>query len=271
MSNNCVDTIHYSSEAQAFPKHFHTGMEFIYVMEGEIELTVKGNSWRAGRDTLVLLNHLEEHEIRVLKEPYTRYFLILNSYHTRRMLTDPSLLLMLRNGPSRLCKLSREQAEEVRWIFKRLLEEKERGDAFSDRQTGDLVTSLFILIYRLETAQEHAELPPGAAAVTQVQDYIDGHFSENLKIAGLAEIFFMSKFYLSHLFRETTGYTVKEYLTLTRLTHARLLLTATDLKINEVCFESGFNDVNSFIRSFKSAYGCTPLVYRKQSKRKGEK
>lgn len=265
MRSNCVERLGYSSEYQEVPKHFHKGMEFIFILEGKIELTVKGASFLAGKDSLVLLNHLDEHEIQVLEAPYYRYFLILDSYHTGRMLADPELLLILRNGPSRVLNLDSSAKEEAAWIFKRLTQEQEAGDSFCEEQMNSLIRELFVLVCRRERVTQVSQVSPGAATVTQVQDYIDGHFYENLKIAELAEIFFMSKYYLSHLFRQTTGYTVKEYLTLTRLAHARLLLTTTQLKINEVCFESGFNDVNSFIRSFRDAYGCTPLTYRKEA------
>lgn len=266
METNCVTAINYSDKTEDLLQHFHTGMEFIYITKGEIELTIQGAVYTAGKDSLILLNNLEEHRIRVLQPVYHRYFLLLNNLNTRQMLSNPALSFLLRNGPSRILQLTGEMQEQALWIFRRLLAERKTQDTFSQYQTNSLINALFILVYRAEHVNPDTgiKLPPELDVVAQIQDYIDGHFAEDLKIAQISQMFYMSKYYISHLFRDSTGHTVKEYLTAVRLTHARQLLTATQDKINEVCFQCGFNDVNRFISAFRSAYGCTPLQYRKQ-------
>jgi AraC-like DNA-binding protein len=47
-----------------------------------------------------------------------------------------------------------------------------------------------------------------------------------------------------------------------RLEHARSLLRHTDSPLAYVAAESGFTDVNTFIRSFKKWYGITPGRFR---------
>ena len=47
-----------------------------------------------------------------------------------------------------------------------------------------------------------------------------------------------------------------------RLERAEFLLSSTEFSITEISMQSGFNNVSFFIRSFKKAYGLTPLQYR---------
>ncbi len=47
-----------------------------------------------------------------------------------------------------------------------------------------------------------------------------------------------------------------------RLDYSSYQLRSTDKNVNEVAFESGFEDVSNFIRSFKKKFSCTPLQYR---------
>ena len=54
----------------------------------------------------------------------------------------------------------------------------------------------------------------------------------------------------------------KQYLTLLRIAKAKDLLTSTNEKIDDIAIECGFNNRNSFIRSFKQAVGTTPGQYR---------
>lgn len=60
-------------------------------------------------------------------------------------------------------------------------------------------------------------------------------------------------------FKTTPG----RWLARKKLEHARHLLETTDKNINEVTFESGFENPSHFIRTFKRAFQMTPLEYRK--------
>ena len=48
-----------------------------------------------------------------------------------------------------------------------------------------------------------------------------------------------------------------------RLAVAKSLLYSTELSVSEVAEQTGFGDVNNFIRYFKNDTGVTPLHYRK--------
>jgi len=63
-------------------------------------------------------------------------------------------------------------------------------------------------------------------------------------------------------FREQFGITPVEYITRERVRLAKHLLTDTDNSITEISWQSGFNDVNYFVRLFKKTQGITPGAYR---------
>lgn len=65
------------------------------------------------------------------------------------------------------------------------------------------------------------------------------------------------------LFKKHTGYTIGEFLTIKRIHHAKKLLRETQLKISEVCYQSGFNDGSHFAKVFKSHEKLTPHAFRK--------
>lgn len=267
MDHSCVVEIAYSERDAGLSRHSHTGPEFLCITKGRVAVSVGGRTLDAGAGSLVLLNGLEEHTVRVTEAPYHRYFLLLNNVNTRRALADPALVFLLRNGPSRVLCPEGRAWEQALGIFRRLLAEQQTPDEFSPAQMDRLTADLFVLLYRLEHRSPAQEPPsrPVLDTVARVQDYIDAHFAEDLRIAALAEQFYLNRYYLSHLFRNSTGHTLKEYLTMVRLTHARSLLLTTQLKVNEVCFQCGFNDVNRFISCFRTAFGCTPLQYRKRA------
>ena len=56
---------------------------------------------------------------------------------------------------------------------------------------------------------------------------------------------------------------VMQYLSTLRLRHAQTLLRDTELTLDEVIAQCGYNDKSNFIRTFKKAFFVTPMQYRK--------
>lgn len=100
----------------------------------------------------------------------------------------------------------------------------------------------------------------------EAQAYIDAHFCEALPLKKLARRFYISPSYLSHAFRDWTGYSPKQYIMLSRLSYARELLLTTGDGVAAVAARCGFGDVNNFIRSFRQETGLTPAAYRRGGK-----
>jgi len=75
--------------------------------------------------------------------------------------------------------------------------------------------------------------------------------------------FFINKYHLAHLFKKVTGYSLKQYITLKRISYARELLCLSDKSITQIASDCGFNSTSNFIRSFKSIEAETPLGFRK--------
>ena len=54
-----------------------------------------------------------------------------------------------------------------------------------------------------------------------MKEYLDEHFTEKIVLEELAENFFINKFYLSKIFKETYGTTINNYLISKRITRAK--------------------------------------------------
>ena len=63
------------------------------------------------------------------------------------------------------------------------------------------------------------------------------------------------------------GTSPERYLTQIRLEKARLLLETEFLTVKEIMNRVGMSDASYFARSFKAAYGITPIKYKNRSKK----
>jgi transcriptional regulator GlxA family with amidase domain len=98
--------------------------------------------------------------------------------------------------------------------------------------------------------------------VHQVQQHIDLHLSEPLRISELASRFGLSERTLSRRFAAATGRGPRAYLQHARIQQAmRFLETASD-PIDQVRRRAGYRDPAAFRRVFKQATGLSPGAYR---------
>lgn len=95
-----------------------------------------------------------------------------------------------------------------------------------------------------------------------IVDYIKLSRSEPLKVSQVANHFNYNEKYLSQLFRQKSGITLKQYMLEQKMELAKFLLTDTNQNINEIAAQLGYTDSHNFMKSFKKIVGLTPTEFR---------
>ncbi len=93
-------------------------------------------------------------------------------------------------------------------------------------------------------------------------NHINSHYMEEITLEWAADFAGFSKYHFSRLFKDYTDVTFADYLMHRRMQAARILLTDTSSTVTEIAFQTGFNNLTSFTRSFRNATGMTPSEYR---------
>ena len=109
----------------------------------------------------------------------------------------------------------------------------------------------------------------GTAMDSRIQgvvDYILLHPNEKYSPSRLAEMAELSKQRFTALFSSQLGKSPMVYIKELKLTTAARKLLVSNLHINDIAYELGYEDTNYFIREFKRAFGCTPKQYRQIAK-----
>ena len=114
----------------------------------------------------------------------------------------------------------------------------------------------------------HKNLDMGDNRLTKVLHYINTNYQHRIeleKVAGMANLH-PSAF--CRYFKEKTGKSLLEYVNDMRVSYACKLIIENQQSISQVCFESGFNNLSNFNRTFKRQTGFTPSEYFQQFQRK---
>ncbi|MEG0564658.1 MAG: AraC family transcriptional regulator [Hungatella sp.] len=104
---------------------------------------------------------------------------------------------------------------------------------------------------------------PKYSKVHEVADYIQSHYRDPLSLQSLAEEFYVSKCYLSRIFKAVTGLTVHEYIAIQRVKQGKYLLEQETYNITQISELVGFDSITYFEKVFKKYTGHTPGKYRK--------
>ncbi len=92
------------------------------------------------------------------------------------------------------------------------------------------------------------------------------YLNPTLNINDLAQELGTNRTYVSNYINQQLHTTFYEYVNNWRVEQAIDLLTSTDLSLQEVATQSGFNSISSFRRYFVSKMGLTPSAYKKAHK-----
>ena len=78
----------------------------------------------------------------------------------------------------------------------------------------------------------------------------------------MVELSGKSQEHLSRSVKKYYGVTLSEFVNELRLNYAVNLITNTNLKITDICYESGFGNLASFYTLFQKSYGKSPKKFR---------
>jgi AraC-like DNA-binding protein len=261
-----------------FSYHSHDRYEIYYFHGGECKYLIGDRIYRLQEDDLIIMNGLTLH--RAYPEPgayYERSVIEFSSEWLRPLLNNlnvPELLSPFNQLSNTLFHIKdKGQSAEVKALIKKLAEKVKRSkeeNAVDDRfQVGELTAMLMQLLFKVyELSKQQLEHNIHAESdknlhVKKMIEWIDTHFCEPITLDDIAHHLNISKYYMSRIFKDVTGYTIMQYIMSCRINRAKYLLEIhPDKSILEVSLESGFEDSSHFSRFFRKQVKLTPTEYR---------
>ncbi|MDA3846562.1 MAG: AraC family transcriptional regulator [Vallitaleaceae bacterium] len=125
--------------------------------------------------------------------------------------------------------------------------------------------SLIKLIMFLEEQYQSKPTPTHwvttQSRIAEVLDHINQNHTNYMDLDSISAHHYMDKYYLSHLFKKHTGFTIGEYIHSKRIQHVKALIS-NGVGIMDASIESGFEDYSNFYRTFKKYVHMSPKAYK---------
>lgn len=251
----------------AVNEHTHDYYEFYFFLEGNVSIMIEQKLYPITTGDILLIPPGIRHYpvIHSNEIPYRRFvFWISRDYCNKLLAVSPDYVYLMQHACVKKEYIFHNDVIAFNTIQSkvfRLIEEM-NGDRFGrNAQISICVNDLILHLNRTVHERSHAKSHLEEESLYQsLLSYIEDHCNETLTLDRLSVEFYVSKYHISHLFKNNMGIPIHKYILKKRL-HACKNAIASNMSITKVYLMFGFGDYSSFYRAFKKEFGLSPKEY----------
>ena len=250
-------------------QHYHNSFEFDFFIKADLHIFLKDNTYAIRDGNFFFINEYEIHRLFYSpNRPYERYVINFSKDFVKRLLSEAELVSVLKwivhEGPRKV-ETDLAQRESLLSLFSKIRYAYSRYTADQDAiSLSEIRLNLLLLLIEYHRiASKQPGVPSSNPHIQALIRYIDDNYMNPITLEQLEVTFGLSKYYICHLFKETSRFTLFEYLLNRRVIEAKKLLENTDQDIIQIALSCGFQNLQHFYRIFKRSAKVTPLQYRK--------
>lgn len=248
--------------------HSHDYYEIYFFADGSVKYYVENESYELKKGDVLIIPpgklHRPVFEKNIPKNiPYERYVLwIYNSYLMNNSGVNgfiQSINALADEKKTHLVSFDGSEYEQLRKLLDNTLENYLSEDELSEYVSESCVILILDKLKKEFSKISRAE-PEQSDIVRRVIAYLNENFIDAPSLDELSAEFFVSKYYLSHRFKEYTKTSVHNYILMKKINLAKELLKS-GTPPQDVCERCGFSTYSNFYKAFIERTGISPKKY----------
>jgi AraC-like DNA-binding protein len=264
----CVEYMNRTAPFNRASNHFHDYYEVYIMLSGKRVYFVKDTIYSIEAGDLVFIGKNEVHKPQYSGEPEheTIVFHFDDRFVRDEFKQHAGLLISPFQHQNPIVRLPQENREQLDGLINRMLAELyAKPDGYEIFLTQAIKDLLLMCSHYITTGSqlETEYVTPLHRKISDVVHCLNVSYGERVRIHDLSKRFFISPHYLSRIFKEVTGFTIIDYVNLTRIKEAQRLLRETDLSIIAIAARVGFVNFSHFGKMFKKITRTSARDYRK--------
>lgn len=253
-----------------FEFHYHDFSKIIIFLSGDVTYIIEGKSYTLRPWDILLVGRNDIHQpIISANTAYERIVIWLNpdflDAHNKNNCDLQNCFTLATERKMNMIRLNKTDIPSLTHTLNDL------EHAINDTTFGyevlknSLFIQLMVKINRLffgMDIQKKLEDVRYDPRIENILSYINNNLENELSIDLISNKFFLNKYYLMHLFKQETGYTLYNYIQKKRIIKASDYIK-TGMQAGDVCSLCGFGDYSTFVRTFKKEFKLSPKQYYK--------
>lgn len=236
----------------------------------EITYAVSGSAMMFSDDKCEEIKSGQIHYIRegmkhrIVASPDSNFRYICLGFSPAGSCRDIASYFLLRKQKKSMIK---DDDGSIRRLTELLLNEFYRDDGQSEVMINAYLIQILVSVFRIYegslSCMDKKSASVSNYAVYSALRYIDREYIYITSVKNVARELSYSEYYLSHIFSEKVGMSMKEYIIKKKLLAAAQMLKNTTLSIGEISDYLNFSTHHTFRQAFKKVYLVSPGEYRK--------
>lgn len=271
MQDGDFEIFYYNDSTPAHvSSHRHDYYEFYFFLEGDVnyEIAKISHSLVYGDYLLIPPGISHRPVFQSTQAPYRRFVLWISAARYEQLCnTCPDFSYAfdyVRKREQYHFRSDFIQFQEIQGLLMELIEEYRGSHAFRNLSLNLKLCNFLLHMNRLLYDRCHQVAPTYSNVLyLNVCDYINNHLEEDLSLDFLASFFYVSKYHISHIFKDNMGISLHQYVLKKRLQACKNGILS-GIPFNEIFQQYGFSDYSSFYRAFKKEFGLSPTEFREQ-------
>lgn len=249
------------------PLHEHDYYEFYFFLEGDVSIQIDSGLYRVSCGDIMLIPPGIRHcpVIHSTNSPYRRFVFWISKAYAEYLMNQSAdyiyLMDYVHTRKKYIFHWDQITFNGIQSRAMRLIEEMHSDRFGKNAQIHLLVNDLVLHLNRLVYEKQHFSRKTEDSLYQNLCTFIEDHLEEDLSLERLAQVFFVSKYHISHVFKDNLGLSIHQYITKKRLERCHEALLSSS-SITDAYQTFGFGDYSSFYRAFKKEYGVSPKEWQ---------
>ena len=245
--------------------HWHKEFEIIRVLKGSIKVYLNSIEYQLESGDILLVESQYLHRAEPNDCIYECIVFDLNMLlRQQNDITQKYISTFLHLSSKINCILLKEN-NEINKTFTQLFDTLGNKQPYYELKVYSLLYDCFFKLYNGSCISPIDKSPHThqIEAITLILDWIEKNFTETITLEKLSSISGFNKKYLCRIFKEYTSKTIIGYINELRIENACYEMFVNGKSVTDSAFDSGFNDLSYFCRTFKKYKNTTPNKYKK--------
>ena len=251
------------------PIHYHSDVEFIYVLQGEILLRNGYCNYHLHAGDIFTNSGNEVHSLRAVTE---------DNVVARIHVSTAELSQYFPNLSKACYRTYSKKADDKRYLrlkelmLQLLTKYQVKGTNYKSECVYLMVDIIKHLNHYFNLFTFDKDVVVGfdlgnqlaSDRISRICQYIYQKYADNITLEDLSSMEYLSPFYLSHLIKDFTGMNFREFLCFARVERSEIPLLGSDMKVSQIARDVGFSTTAYYNKYFTRWFGMSPVEYRSQ-------
>ncbi len=252
-----------NNDCEVIKESIESSLSILWFQDDQSELKIDGKSKRFYKNEILFLTEFHKIEInRIGVIQFIRFnrsfFCIID--HDSEIGCKGVLFFGSSNIP--VIQIPKSDLRKFESFWKMFLLESEEQDSFQIEMIRTMLKRYVILCTRIYKDQNNLIHEEETSLIREFNFLVEQHFRDKHKVADYASLLNRSPKTLSNIFQKHSSKSPLQFIQNRKILESKRLLGYSDLQVQEIGYQVGYDDIQSFSRFFKKQTGHSPLSYR---------